>query len=162
MSAPRHCDVAAGPVDLYGRTVGAPDLPSMADVSATPDVQSVAGRRHLYVGGACVADDGCGPLGELPSERVQAVVQIETDDVVDVRKDEAQTDAGRRSGGFLVRAPGAGARRRGRHAGDGQRALIRGASNPPVAGRQLVRSRVLLHRAVRSHPTTGRAEARTV
>lgn len=30
MSASRHCDVATGSVDLYGRTVGAPDLPSLS------------------------------------------------------------------------------------------------------------------------------------
>lgn len=51
-------DVSAGPVDLHGRTVGAPDLPSLPDVSAAPDTQAVAGRGHLYAGGARVANDG--------------------------------------------------------------------------------------------------------
>src|SRR5690606_17928847 len=86
------------------------------------------------------------PRGESPGERVQAVVQVETDDVVFVAQDEAQTDAGRRSGSVLVRAPRPRVGARRSHAGRRQRDLLRVASDPPVAGRQLDGERVACSR----------------
>lgn len=83
----------------------------MADVGTAPDVQPVAGRGDLYVGGPRVADDSRSPRGELPSERVQTVVQVQTDNVVVLGENEAQTHAGRRRDGFSVRAPGPRTRR---------------------------------------------------
>ena len=97
MPAPRHCDVAAGSVDLHGRAVRASDAASLSDVRAAPDVQPVTGRGNFYVGSSRVADDRCGPRRQTARERVQTVVQVDTDDVVDVAEDEAQTSAGRRS-----------------------------------------------------------------
>lgn len=160
MPTPRHRNIPAGSIDLHGRTVGASNAPSMSDVSAAPDVQAIAGRGHLYVGGARVAENGCGPRGESPGERVQAVVQVETDDVVDVAQDEARTGANRRSGGVLVAAPRPRVRAGRCHAGRRQRDFRGGASDPPVAGRQFRGERVLLRRAMERYAAARGARPR--